>query len=208
MRCAVPTLLLGLAASLAMSTLAAAPRIETIGPTWPIVEQDFVAWMKARMQQMLTPERIQALQQAQEKRIRDWMDDPPPVAGITRAQKDAMRWYDPTITVPQDVVDDAGRIVLRAGTRFNPLSRHSLSRDILFIDARDPDQVAWVRARMGDRPHVILVGGSPVRLAKTLGQHVWYDQKGRLVHRLGIRHVPAVVDQAEGLLRIREVALR
>ena len=208
MRRTVLALLLGLGSMLGASRLYAAPQIETIGPTWPVVEQDFIAWMQNRMQQMFTPERLQELQQAQEERIRAWMDNPPPVAGITRAHKDALRWYDPTITVPQDVLDDAGRVVLRGGTRFNPLSKHSLSRAILFIDARDPDQVAWARERMDDRPHIILVGGSPVRLAEMLGQHVWYDQKGRLVHRLGIRHVPAVVDQAEGLLRIREVALR
>ena len=91
-----------------------------------------------------------------------------------------------------------------------PLEVVSLSRYLLFFDARDPRQVGRARQLMASyqgRVKPILVGGSYLELMKSWRIPIYYDQHGLLTRRLGINHVPALVSQ-EGLrLRIDELEL-
>ena len=83
----------------------------------------------------------------------------------------------------------------------------SLTRQLLFFDARDPKQVRRARDLMAGNMAVkpILTGGSYLDLMKSWRVPVYYDQQGVLTRRLGIRQVPALVSQ-EGLrLRIDEL---
>ena len=86
----------------------------------------------------------------------------------------------------------------------------SLSRHLLFFDARDPRQVKHARelnGRYAGRIKPILTGGSYLDLMKAWRVPVYYDQSGTLTRRFGIRQVPALVSQ-EGLrLRIDELGL-
>jgi conjugal transfer pilus assembly protein TraW len=82
----------------------------------------------------------------------------------------------------------------------------SLSRPLLFIDARDAAQVDHARQLLNQRPlKLILTGGSYLDLMKQLKQAVFYDQEGQLTRRLGIRHVPALVTQSGNRLHIDEL---
>ena len=51
----------------------------------------------------------------------------------------------------------------------------------------------------------VLVGGSWVDLNKAWGQQVYFDQKGTLVNRFGIRAVPATVVQQGRVLLVSEI---
>ena len=119
-------------------------------------------------------------------------------------------YIDPSFTLDRNIVDASGRLLFAAGTRKNPLEVVSLSRHLLFFDARDPRQVGRARqliALYQGRVKPILVGGSYLDLMQSWHVPVYYDQQGLLTRRLGITQVPALVSQ-EGLrLRIDELAV-
>jgi conjugal transfer pilus assembly protein TraW len=97
-----------------------------------------------------------------------------------------------------------------AGTRKNPLDVVSLSKRLLFFDARDRRQVVQASeliARYDGKVKPILTGGSYLELMKDWRVPVYFDQHGALTQRFGIRQLPALVSQEGKRLRIDEVLL-
>ena len=97
---------------------------------------------------------------------------------------------------------------LPPGTVVNPLDSVTLSQALLFIDARDREQVARARKLIDERQgkvKVILTGGSYLDLMRRWQRPVFYDQQGNLTTKLGIRQVPALVTQDGRRLRIDEL---
>ena len=104
--------------------------------------------------------------------------------------------------------DAEGRVIVPPGTVVNPLDTVSLSQALLFIDARDREQVARARKLIDERQgkvKVILTGGSYLDLMRRWQRPVFYDQQGNLTTKLGIRQVPALVTQDGRRLRIDEL---
>ena len=136
---------------------------------------------------------------------------PAPVEGI-RSTETARSWtIDPTFTLDRNIVDAQGRLLFPAGTRKNPLEVVSLSKRLLFFDARDGRQVARAReliARYDGKVKPILTGGSYLDLMKAWRVPVYYDQQGTLTRRFGIRQVPALVSQEGMRLRVDEVLVQ
>ena len=84
----------------------------------------------------------------------------------------------------------------------------SLSRHLLFFDARDGRQVRQARELLGlyqGKVKPILTGGSYLDLMKSWRIPAYYDQQGLLTRRLGIPQVPALVSQDGKRLRIDEM---
>ena len=101
-----------------------------------------------------------------------------------------------------------GELMFAAGTQANPLDVVSLSRHLLFFDARDNRQVRQARelmARYQGKVKPILTAGSYLNLMKSWHIPVYYDQQGLLTRRLGIAQVPALVSQEGKRLRIDEM---
>ena len=139
------------------------------------------------------------------------VNNPRPVDGLRRAQAARTFYFDPTFTLQSNVVDSAGAVLFPAGTRKNPLEVVSLSKHLLFFDARDPRQVARARELIEHyqgKVKPILVGGSYLDLMKRWNKPVFYDQDGTLVRKFGIAAVPAIVSQEGQRLRIDEVPVR
>jgi conjugal transfer pilus assembly protein TraW len=109
----------------------------------------------------------------------------------------------------QEAIRDAdGRVIVPPGTVVNPLDSVTLSQALLFIDARDREQVARARKLIDERQgkvKVILTGGSYLDLMRRWQRPVFYDQQGTLTTKLGIRQVPALVTQDGRRLRIDEL---
>jgi conjugal transfer pilus assembly protein TraW len=84
----------------------------------------------------------------------------------------------------------------------------SLSKTLLFIDARDAAQVGRARRILderGGKVKVILTAGSYLDLMRRLKHPVFFDQQGQLTTKFGIRHVPALITQEGKRLRIDEI---
>ena len=187
---------------------ATATDLGRIGPTHPIGEPHLLEDIQRRLQQKERSGELKMLEDAARARAVKAVAEPAPVTGLQAATRARSFYYDPTLVLDRNVVDDQGRVLFAAGTRRNPLEVVALSKRLLFFDARDPRQVRQARRLIevhGGRVKPILVGGSYLDLMQAWRVRVYYDQNGTLTRQLGIAQVPALVSQ-EGLrLRIDEL---
>lgn len=189
---------------------ARAINLGTIGPTYGIAEPHLLAEIDRRLREKERTGELQRL--IDEARLRgvESVRQPAPVEGLRSTEAARTFYVDPSFTLDRNVVDAQGRLLFAAGTRKNPLEVISLSRNLLFFDARDPKQVRRAGELMAGNLPVkpILTGGSYLDLMRAWRVPVYYDQQGALTRRLGIRQVPALVSQEGARLRIDELSLR
>ena len=188
--------------------VARAQDLGVIGPVYAIAEPSLIEVMQARLQEIQANGTLERLERESQARIAREIEQPAPVAGIARATRARSFFYDPSIEIPDPITDATGRVIVAPGTRVNPLDTVSLSRPLLFFDARDGKQVDRARHLLGERHgqlKLILTGGSYLDLMRRLKRPVFFDQQGHLTAKLGIRHVPALVTQDGKRLRIDEL---
>jgi conjugal transfer pilus assembly protein TraW len=205
MRCAVAFALFLLAAA---GSAARAEKLGAIGPTYPIAERHLLDDIMARLREKERTGELKKFEQLARERATQTVNHPSPVAGLTRVESPRTYYFDPSFVLDRNVIDETGALLFAAGTRKNPLDVISLSKHLLFFDARDQRQVARAReliAAYAGRVKPILVGGSYIELMKAWQLRVYYDQGGTLVRKFGITAVPAIVSQEGKRLRIDEV---
>ena len=176
------------------------------GTVWPVAEPDLLTEIEDKLEAMkasgeLARMRREALARAQER-----VEAPPRVSGVTPARVPRTRLFDPSVMIERDVLAHDGTLIVARGARVNPLDRHPLTRDLLFIDGTRPIEVAWALRR--ERPSVIvLLSGRPLALTRAHGRAFFFDQGGRLTRRLGLVATPSVVAAEGSFLRITETPL-
>ena len=207
----VRSLAMILALTLAATGNAISADLGTIGPTYPITEPHLLDFIRERLLEKQRSGELTRFEDEARARAREAVVNPPPVDGLAPSETARTFYFDPSVVLDEPVVGASGQVLFPAGTRKNPLEIVSLSKHLLFFDARDPKQVAGARQlidRYDGRVKAILTGGSYLTLAKRWHMPVYFDQHGALTRRLGINHVPALVSQ-EGLrLRIDELVMR
>lgn len=200
-----------LATSIATSIAAThAAHLGVHGPLYPVREPDLLELIEKRLREKEKSGELARLERQMQARARQWLENPPPVEGLARTTTPRTFYHDPSYVVHETIHDHEGRIIAAPGTRINPLDHVSLTKHLLFFDARDEAQtrkaLELYRHYQG-RVRLILTGGSFVRFMKRHDIRVWYDQEGRLVRHFGIRQVPALVSQEDKRLRIDELAV-
>lgn len=193
-----------------LAPTAFAVELGVIGPTYEISEPHLLQMIERRLRDMERSGELKRQEEQARFRGIETVKHPLPVAGL-RATETARTFYiDPSFTLDRNLLGPRGELLFAAGTRKNPLEVVSLSRHLLFFDARDPRQVGRARQLMASyrgRVKPVLVGGSYLELMKSWRIPIYYDQHGLLTRRLGIAQVPALVSQ-EGLrLRVDELEL-
>ncbi len=181
---------------------------KVIGPVYPISETDFIQMAQKKIQEKMSSEDGKSWQD-QQRSIRVAADRPTPVLGL-RPTIHSRRWlFDPSFVIPSDVRSANGSILLKSGSRFNPLKITHWDQSLLFIDGEDPEQVSWAEAQdkqLKGQDLLILINGSLHALAQQFPhKHIYFDQGGRLTQRLQITQVPAIVSQVGDQLEISEV---
>ena len=106
-----------------------------------------------------------------------------------------------------DIFDHDGRRIWAKGTRVNPLDTVPLRAALIFLDGDDPAQLEWAFAQKPKTAKLILTNGAPLKLMKARQRRFYFDQCGKLTVHFGIKALPAMVDQQDRMLRIREFAL-
>ncbi|WP_374247438.1 type-F conjugative transfer system protein TraW [Zoogloea sp.] len=181
-----------------------------IGPTYEISEPHLLQMIDQRLRAKERSGELGRLEAEARERGIATVKNPPPVTGLRATDTVRTFYFDPSFALDRNILGPQGELLFAAGTRKNPLEVVSLSRHLLFFDARDPRQVGRARQLIAiyqGRVKPILVGGSYLDLMQSWHVPVYYDQQGLLTRRLGITQVPALVSQ-EGLrLRIDELAV-
>ena len=200
-----------LMATFAICDTASAINLGNIGPTYPIVERNLLEHIQESLREKERTGELKRMQEKAKASATQSIMNPKPVPGLGFGLKSRTFYFDPTLVLDRNIVDERGAILFPAGTRKNPLDVVTLSKHLLFFDARDPKQVAKA-VQLTDfykgKVKPILVGGSYIELMKTWGRPVYYDQQGSLVKKFGITSVPALVSQEGSLLRIDELRMQ
>ena len=196
-----------LACAIALATgTAAAKDLGVRGAVWHIEEPDLLTEIEARLEAMKASGELARMGREATERARERVEAPPRVAGVAPAREHGTRLFDPSVMIERDVRTANGRLIAARGTRINPLEKHPLTRDLLFIDATRPVEVEW--ALRHENPSVIvLLAGRPLELMRTHGRAFFFDQGGRLARRFGLAATPSVLEAEGSFLRITEVPL-
>ena len=174
------------------------------GATWPVAEPDLLEEIEARLAAMQRSGEMARIEREARSRARARLEEPEPVPGIAPAREARSRMFDPAIVVERDIRLPDGTPIAAAGARVNPLARHALTRDLLFVDGRREAEIAWALAQ--ERPaKIVLLAGRPLKLMRQYGRPFFFDQGGRLAARFGLSFTPSLVEQAGSQLRITEI---
>ena len=180
----------------------------TLGPTYEIAEPHLLQMIAQRLREKERSGELARIEQDARARGTEAVRTPTPVAGVHATATPRTFYFDPTYTLDRNISGAQGELLFTAGTKANPLDVVSLSRHLLFFDARDSRQVRRARELMAHyqgKVKPILTGGSYLDLMKSWRIPVYYDQQGLLTRRLGITQVPALVSQEGKRLRIDEM---
>lgn len=205
-------LMLGVMSMMIFAQASQAKDFGVWGANFEIKEQAFIDMLQQRAEQL----DMQKLQQQMTAQVSAQLERPVAVMRLAKAKTYKSFVFDPSYIVSEDVMLPCGKILYPKGTRVNPFDWMQLSKQLIFLDGDDQEQVNWLVqqfAKGGSEQDitakfkVILVSGSPWLLQSQLNQPVYFDQHSELVKRFGIAHVPAIVSQEDRKLRIEEIAI-
>lgn len=179
----------------------------TIGKTYPIVEPDMIDWIKSKATVIMQNGKWQQIQNQAIAKVKQQINNPAPVLGITDAQVTNVIYLKPTIQVSNNITDTRGHIIIKAGN-YNPLRYKSFDGELLFINGNNAKQVSWalIKNSINQRVKIVLTQGSFLDLDKKYKVWFYYDQNGKYTQKLNIKHVPAIVEQEGEKLKITEIA--
>jgi conjugal transfer pilus assembly protein TraW len=170
------------------------------GPTSEIIEPDLLQVAKARIEALDT--------EAMKKRAieRFWHNHPG--TPLPPALEPAIRYVDPSVIIPQDILDHSGNVVQKAG-RINPLEMMPFNQKLVVIDPTQPWQVALAKREYQSHGASQVVTVMATQIPAASGWDLFeatenaidaplYLLKPDMAQRFQILKVPSVVT-AEGL---------
>ena len=178
---------------------AAHTRLEPVGKTYPIVEQD----IREEFKQKVTGIDIEALLNTHNRY------QPANLHTLPRAASDRVFTVDLTHTLEHDIKDSQGNLLYPQGFSFNPLKYAGLSGGMVVIDGSDPKQVEWFQGSpyfQNHRAILLLSGGYAAEVKQELKRPVYYLTHD-IAARLQLKAVPSVVVEEDNKLTVREVRL-
>lgn len=176
------------------------------GPTSEIIEPDLMEVAKTRIEALDT--------EAMKMRAIDrfWINQPgSPLPPVTES---AVRFVDPSVILQQDLLDDQGNVVQKAG-RINPLEMMPFNQKLVVIDPTQDWQVKLAKREYQDHGYGLTVTVMATHITPTSGWELFeatqdavegplYLLKPDMAQRFQILRAPSVVT-AEGLeFKVRE----
>lgn len=174
------------------------------GHLFNIAEDSILEEIMAKLQLAEKDGTLEKLQLEFTNKVKERVLRPLSVANITKAAKDRSWTYDPSYTQDTTIIDDKGQVIVAAGTTVNALDKLKWGEPLILIDGDDDEQIKWAAKQIGK---LVLTKGAPQEVAQQLKRPVYFDQGGLFCHRFKIESVPAIIEQENKLLRVREVKI-
>ncbi|MBL0941404.1 MAG: type-F conjugative transfer system protein TraW [Alphaproteobacteria bacterium] len=186
-----------------------ARNLGVVGQTFAILERDLLDLIESRLKDLDDLGELSKHTQKIKAQLAYKIQHPQAGVILPRTQTSKTYTYDPALTVPYDLKDHQGKMFHKAGTKVNPLDLVSLTKELIFFDGNDPEQVSWVQNYMkGQKPlKLILTQGAPFALMEKFEGPLFFDQHGYLSKKLKLTHVPAIVKQEGKKLMIQEIVI-
>ena len=145
------------AAAVLLSFAAGAQDLGVIGPVYPITEPSLLEVILSKLREAEVTGVLARIQRETQDNVKRGIEQPAPVANITKTTRARSFYYDPSIVVPYAITDAEGKVIVAPGTKVNPLDTVSLSKALLFIDARDAAQVGRARSFLDELALLVVV---------------------------------------------------
>jgi conjugal transfer pilus assembly protein TraW len=178
-------------------------------------EEDFETYIVKKLE-ALGEDKLRAHQEFIKDKIVADIKRPRAVQNISQALNSAVRLFDPTFEVEENIYDQNNQLLYPRGMRVNPLEKKEFEEIWIIIDGDDATQVEFANnyqepnttATTSNKLHkIILINGSPG--AQEDGSFFFFDQQGEISKKLNISKVPSVIRQypAGPQILIEEIAL-
>lgn len=180
------------------------------GPVYEIAEKNLLSLMRDRFQEMQQNGEWGKFKQSIQGEVESKVKMPKSVKGITPATQSRSWEYDPTWTLQHAIVDEQGRLIARKGQTVNPLDYIPLLETLVFVDATLDKEIHYLEKMLLNEKKtvkIVLINGNVADLAKRLNRPIYFDQRGQITERFGIKHTPGLVRQQGRVLAIEEIAL-
>ncbi|MBN9413079.1 MAG: type-F conjugative transfer system protein TraW [Candidatus Paracaedimonas acanthamoebae] len=173
------------------------------GELFPIAEESLLEVIKRRLLNMQESGALETYQKQLAEHAKKKALIPEPVK-IQHTKISRTFYYDPTLTLSEDLKDHEGQVFAKKGDKANPLEIIPLTKELLFIDGEDEEHLNWALSRTFPSK-IILIRGQPLKLEERHHRPFYFDQLGFLTGRLSIKQVPARVFQEGTRLKIEEL---
>ena len=177
------------------------------GQVFVIIEDDLLQVIISKLNHLNQNGELQEHQRYIQNKVKERIIEP--VANnLPETVKSREFFYDPSITVHEDLIDHKGNIFKHKGEKINPLDTYSFKEPWLFFNLQSPKQKQFALNRLKNQKlKLILTRGKPLELMQELNQVVYFDQFGWLSKKFNITQVPAIVEQQGKRLKITEIEL-
>lgn len=179
-----------------------ANNLGVVGKTYPFAEKDALAEVEERAKQVDWNKHLANLKKGLVK-FR------PETPELPRVIANRVRLVDPAYTLDVDVPDprNPSQILYPRGFTFNPFQYMTMPGCVVFVDASDKKQLAWLQGshfvkETGSR--ILLTGGDVGQMEKRFARSFFYADS-ILVERFEIMAVPSVACQKGVSLEIHEI---
>src|ERR1700730_12995703 len=155
-----------------------AKEVGVFGRTYPIAEEDFLQFIQTRLYAMQKNGEWAKRQNGWLESVKEKSMRPSMVTGIKKTTSKKEWLFDPSIMAENDMKDHQGKIFVKAGASFNPLTLVSLRHALLFYDADDEKQVDWVNkinSALKKNTKLILVNGNIKTEERNFQQKIYFD---------------------------------
>lgn len=170
-----------------------------VGPTFPIAEPDTLS---------------EIAEAASGTDWQRWMRKSPKdysafdSAELPRNREAGSSLFDPTYTLPEDLLNERGDVLVAKGTRVNALETIRLPGRYIVIGPTDEDY-RWLDtiARPGRADKVLVASGNVLAEREATGRPL-YALDERFIERFGLTGIPSIVQQEGSMLRVERYVLR
>ena len=178
-----------------------------MGEVFPILEQNLIEVILQKLNKLQADGKLEVYQQQIQDRVKNGIERPNSVKDVVHTQTPRSYTFDPSIVVSRDLKDQHGQVFYQKGTRVNPLTIRPMTKPLLLIDGDETDHLTWAFKMLKTYPlaKIIFIKGAPLKIMKEIGLTIYFDQQGVICKRFGIKQVPALITQKDGLLLIQEM---
>lgn len=191
----------------AMPTVISTARVPTGYDGWGIAERDMIELLQERVSKV----DWRKVRKEQNERVKNKLAHGPGLA-LPSATEHRRLSVDLTVEYPEDITDPLTRTLLvKAGSRVNPLSQLQWKYTMLVLNGNLPSQVAWAQQYLAQHnsvwTKVLLTEGNVERIEKQLKHRVYWADRF-VLDRFGVVAVPSLVRQEGGRLAVEEYVVQ
>lgn len=177
------------------------------GQVFPVVEQDLRQVILNRLNAMANTGDLARHEEHMKEQVKEHLLHPKRLP-LSKGTTSRSFLIDPSITLNKDLRLPDGRLIVAQGTSINPFDYHAMKKTLVFFDAEDSHQMAWVKQHAQKlAPYKLILTGGSVRDASKILGVVYFDIQGALTTRFHIQQVPAIVRQEGRFWRVQELGV-